>query len=126
MGKTLKPGCLALGENNPKLNIWHGRYNGSAYDVLEKGFFKAYFKMLEAGDIIYLVIEDTKLDLIMLLVTENNSKPEDVFPKDDFIKVRLITSTTESREFDLKTLKQQIKSEIARQYGLKKVEDNVE
>ena len=126
MGKTLKPGCLALGENNPKLNIWHGRYNGNVYDVLDEGFFKAYFKMLEPGDIIYLVVEDKVLDLVMLMVTANNSTPEDVFPKDDFVKVRLITSTAKQTEIDLKALKQQIKSEIVRQYGLKKVEENVE
>ena len=126
MGKTLKPGCLALGENNPKLNIWHGRYNGNVYDVLEEGFFKAYFKMLEAGDIIYLVVEDRKLDIVMLLVTENSATSEDVFPKDEFIKVKLITSSASNTEIDIKALKQQIKSEIARQYGLKKVEENVE
>lgn len=122
--KYLKPGALALGENNAKLNIWHGRYNGDVYDVTEQGFFKAYYKLLGVGDIIYLVVENgAEIDLVAQMVIQNSAKPEDVHAKEEFIKTKLISSTASSTELDIKQLKAQIKSELARQYGLKKVED---
>lgn len=55
------------------------------------------------------------------MVTENSSTPEDTIPKDDFIKVKLISTTAkeEAAGVDIKELKRQIKAELARAYGLK-------
>lgn len=120
--KYLKPGSLALGENNAKLNIWHGRYNGDIADVTEEGFFKAYFKMLAPGDIVHLVVDNGELDLVSLLVSENTATPDDKVAKDEFIKTKLISSTAGTMP-DLKALKNQLKAEIAKTYGLKKTEE---
>lgn len=121
--KYLKPGSLALGENNAKLNIWHGRYNGSPEDVVTQGFLKSYYKMLAPGDIVHIVVEDEKISLVSLLITENTATPEDHVAKDDFIKFEVLQNTADKGEtapFDVKLLKQQIKAEIARAYGLQK------
>lgn len=120
--KYLKPGSLALGENNAKLNIWHGRYNGDIADVTEEGFLKAYFKMLAPGDIVHLVVDNGELDLVSLLVSENTATPDDKVAKDEFIKTKLISSTAGIMP-DLKALKNQLKAEIAKTYGLKKTEE---
>lgn len=118
----LKPGSLALGENNAKLNIWHGKYNGDIEDVTEQGFFKAYYKMLAPGDVIYLAVFNGKVDMISVLVTENSSTPDDIVAREEFIKIKVISSTADDAT-DLKALKNQIKAEIAKTYGLKKTED---
>lgn len=129
--KYLRPGSLALGENNAKLNIWHGRTSDSLSDVLTQGYFKTYFKMLAPGDIVVMALEGKEVDIVELVVATNSAKPEDLIAKDDFIKVKLLkTSATlpdkedtpeefKSDEF-IKNLKQQIKAELARTYELTK------
>ena len=130
--KYLRPGSLALGENNAKLNIWHGRTSDSLSDVLTQGYFKTYFKMLAPGDIVVMALEGKEVDIVEVVVASNSSKPEDLIAKDDFIKVKLLkTSVTipakeedtpeefKSDEF-IKNLKQQIKAELARTYELTK------
>lgn len=121
MDKHLRPGNLALGENNAILNVWHGKYSGNYNDIFSKGFFRAYYKLLNPGDIIVLAVQHSELDLVQFLVTENSSTPEDTIPKDDFIKVKLISTTAkeEAAGVDIKELKRQIKAELARAYGLK-------
>lgn len=127
--KYLRPGSLALGENNAKLNIWHGRTSDSLKDVLTQGYFKTYFKMLAPGDIIVLALEGKEVDIVELVVAQNLAKPEDLIAKDDFIKVKMIKTSAvfeekipeefKSEDF-IKNLKQQIKAEIARAYELTK------
>lgn len=126
MDKHLKPGNLALGENNAILNVWHGKYSGCYEDIFNKGFFKAYYKLLAPGDIIVLAVQHKELDLVQFFVVKNSATPEDTVPKDDFIEVKLISTTynQEHAGVDVKELKRQIKAELARAYGLKVGEGN--
>lgn len=64
MDKHLRPGNLALGENNAILNVWHGKYSGNYNDIFSKGFFRAYYKLLNPGDIIVLAVQHSELDLV--------------------------------------------------------------
>lgn len=128
MEKYLKPGNLALGENNAKLNIWHGRYNGCYEDTLKQGFFKAYFKSLMPGDLVYLVVNDGEVDLIQFLITKNSASPDERVARDEFIETKVISTTRKSDlpgiDADtIKELKRQLKAELARTYALNKVSE---
>lgn len=128
--KYLRPGSLALGENNAKLNIWHGRTSDTLADVLTQGYFKSYYQMLAPGDIVVMALEGKEVDIVEVVVASNSAKPEDTIAKDEFIKVKLLKTsvvteqeTPEDIKSDdfVKNLKQQIKAEVARTYGLTKV-----
>lgn len=114
---TLKPSQLALGENNPKGNEWHGVYEGPIEHTLEQGFFRAYYQQLFPGDRINMVCAgpNGQPDFIQLLVVANTADKNETIPKDEHIVVKPIISTDTALNVsmvDLKEFKEELKKEV--------------
>lgn len=113
----LKPSQLALGENNPKGNEWHGVYEGPIEHTLEQGFFRAYYQQLRTGDRLNIICQgpNNQPDFITLLVVSNTADSNDVIPKDEHITVKPIISTNNSTNINILELdkfKEELKKEV--------------